>query len=105
MSVRVRILHSRGLDMVGYLPMLLDEQDLRPARAQLHDNYQHGGGWRPMDGWTFDHGSGVIKYPGDPELGPIAEMWLRKERILVYLHAWVVIAQPDGHSFEIARMD
>jgi hypothetical protein len=103
--ITVRLLHMNGLDMVGFIPSFLDEDDPRPAREQLDAHYGHGGGWRPMQGWDYNFHNRTLRYPGDPEMGPIAEMWLRKEMILVYPHAWVAIVQPDGVSVEIARMD
>jgi len=33
---------------LGLLPEFLDPKDPRPARAQLHEHYAHGGGWRPL---------------------------------------------------------
>jgi hypothetical protein len=101
----VLLLHPQAsVEMLGYLPLFLNDDDQRPAVEQLDANYRHGGGWRPMQGWTFDPKTLAIRYPGDPTLKPIAEMRLRKERILVYPHDWVVVVQPDN-SFQIARMD
>ena len=92
-------------EMLGYLPSFLNEDDPRPAREQLDANYQHGGGWRPMDGWTFDPKTLVIRFPGDPTFRPYAMTTLHgKETILFYLHDWVLIQQEDD-SFEIARMN
>lgn len=89
---------------LGFLPSFLDINNPKPAKEQFNDNYQHGGGWRPMTGkWTiFDNYK--IKYPGDPMLKPLAMTKLRNETICFYDCAIVGIFQPDG-SFEIARMD
>lgn len=98
-------LQHDGLELAGYIPGWLDENDPRPAREQLDAAYGHGGGWRPMQGWKLDGKMMRISYPGDPPLRPVAMGSLRDERIFVYRHAWVMILQADGTTFEIARMD
>ena len=102
--IRFTIFRPDARQLLGYLPSFLDEQDERPIAEQLDSHYQHGGGWRPMSGWEYDAESGVIEYPGDEPLAPIASTEIRDETMLVYDYAWVVIAQKDG-SFQIARMD
>lgn len=91
-------------ELIGEIPFWLDERDPRPARQQLHDNYRHGGGWHPFEGFILNLKDYTINYPGDPPQHPIAFMRLRKETIIMYHHAWVLILQPDD-SFEICRMD
>jgi hypothetical protein len=90
-------------EMLGYIPLFLNEAMPGTAREQLHHNYAHGGGWQPFNGFTMLP-SGNMKYPGDPETQLLAEARLRNETIRVYTHAWVAIVQPDG-TFEVARMD
>lgn len=90
-------------DALGFLPMMLDENDPRPARDQFDAAYQHGGGWRPFEGFQL-HSNDTIEYPGDPPYHPIGRTQLRDETIIVYQHAWVAIIQPN-RSYEIARMD
>jgi hypothetical protein len=90
---------------LGLIPLFLSPLDLRPAAMQINENYAHGGGWRPMDGWEFfanDHQQ--IKYFGDPALFPFARATLSDETIFVYPHAWMLIQQPSG-DFEISRLD
>ena len=89
---------------IGMVPMFLNDDDPDPAAKQLDKHYQHGGGWRPFKGHTMNKKTGSLKYPGDPELHPIAYMKLRDEMVLMYDHAWVAILQRDG-SFEVCRMD
>lgn len=104
MPVPVKPLHPRvTADHIGMIPFWLDESNPEPARNQLNENYGHGGGWRPFNGFTLQPDNSIV-YPGDPAHKPIAEMRLREERILMYEHAWVAIIQPD-RSFEICRMD
>lgn len=51
---------------LGYLPGFFDAADPRPARQQIDQNYGHGGGWRPMEGWTMNPGSKVLELPRRP---------------------------------------
>jgi hypothetical protein len=90
-------------EAMGPIPAWLDEDDPRPAREQLDQNYQHGGGWDPFIGFKLLP-DGSIKYPGDPALKPLAALAFRKELILFFPFAWVMILQKDG-TFEICRMD
>ena len=91
-------------DDLGLLTGMLSEVDERPAREQLHENYQHGGGWRPMEGFKLDRRHLLLTYPEDPPYRPLACCQLRNELIVVYPYSWVAIIQPD-HSFEVCRMD
>jgi hypothetical protein len=103
--IGVTMLQSVPLDMIGIIPEFLSEDDPRPAREQLNDNYAHGGGWQPFKGHTLVPEDGFkLCYPGDPPLRPIAFIRLRRERIVIYPHAWVMILQ-DDNTFEICRMD
>ena len=88
----------------GFLPMMISRRDRRPLREQLDTGYQHGGGWQPMDGWTFDPTDGSMHYPGDPPMPPLLAAPVRDETLIMYDHDFVAIIQRDG-SFEIARMD
>lgn len=95
-------------DHLGIIPAFLSESDPRPAREQFDENYAHGGGWRPMEGWTLEDGPAFdppeIQYSGDPLYKAFAGTQLRDERIYIFPYAWVCIIQPDG-SFEVSRMD
>lgn len=88
---------------LGFIPSFLSESDPRPAAEQFAENYAHGGGWSPMNGWQLREDNS-IRYPGDPAYNPIAKAQLRDETIYVYPSAWVYIVHPD-RSFEISRMD
>jgi len=91
-------------EALGYLPEFLSWSDHRPAREQINANYQHGGGWCPVKGWTMEPGTGVIQYPGDEPIKAIALGVLRDEVIRFYPGSWVSILQRDG-TFEVARVD
>lgn len=97
-----QLLIPGALDLLGYIPTFLYEDDPRPAAEQFNERYANGGGWNPMNKWEFS--DDCIQYPGDPPYSPIAIASLRGERILVYQHSWVCIVQPDG-SFQVSRMD
>jgi hypothetical protein len=103
------VLSPRHAELLGYIPQFVNTDDPSPAAEQLHENYAHGGGWRPMEEWklvgdrTFPF-SMSIQYPNDPPYSPVAWGRLREELILVFNHAWVAIVQPDG-AFEVSRMD
>ncbi len=91
-------------EALGFIPTFLSDDDPRPARAQIHANYRHGGGWIPAKGFRLDPDTMTLNYPGDPPLNCIAASMLRDEMILVYPHAWVVILCPDG-TYEVSRCD
>lgn len=91
-------------DVLGIIPLMLDEDDPAPATAQFDAEYAHGGGWRPFDGFKLYMDDYSIKYTGDPAIHPVAQAKLRDETIVLYPHAWVAVIQPDG-KYEISRMD
>ena len=90
-------------EMLGFIPSFLSESDPRPAREQIAANYAHGGGWSPIDGFSFPT-DGKLKYPGDPPYAPLAISKLRKEVIVFFDYSLLMIMQPDG-SYEVARLD
>jgi len=90
------------LSIAGHLPYFFDPKDPRPAAAQLHENYGHGGGWRPMQGFRYT--KQALYYPGDPPYPLAALAYLRGEELRLYRSAWLAIVQPDG-SFEVGRVD
>jgi len=91
------------VEMLGYVPDFLNDQDPRPAKEQIDANYGHGGGWNSFPGFTMLP-NGSLSYPGDPPIPVLAETKLRDETIRFYEHAWLAIIQPDG-SYEISRVD
>jgi hypothetical protein len=102
--IRFREIQEGGIEAAGYIPFWLNLADMRGAAEQIHDNYQHGGGWNRFEGFVFRPKDGSIKYPGDPRLFPVAVAQLRDETIYVYRYGWVGIEQRN-HAFEIARID
>jgi hypothetical protein len=72
------------LDHLGWVPTFLSEDDPRPARVQIHENYSHGGGWAPLPKWELLPDNS-IKYPGDDALfrwpKPVCGM-----KLFVFIH-------------------
>jgi hypothetical protein len=97
-------LSSRAIERAGYLPTFMHPDDMRPAKEQIDDAYQHGGGWRSFPGFTFNPADRSLTYPGDPSFSPYLEIHLGDELVLVYPHDWVVILQTDG-SWDVSRID
>jgi hypothetical protein len=89
-------------DDLGFIPTFLDEDDPRPAKEQIDARYISG--WQSFKGFTLDPKTGIMTYPEDPPLKPLAMTQLRDEQILFYECVWLAIVQPDG-SFEVARLD
>lgn len=90
-------------DHLGLIPYFFYENDPRSAAEQIDERYAHGGGWFAIDGFEMLDG-GVIKYPGDPAMKPLAVATLHEEVIRVYQYGWISITQPDG-SFAVSRLD
>lgn len=91
-------------DMLGFLPMMLDDEDPNDAKTQLHEGYSHGGGWCAFQGFTYDPEMVTLHYPGDPPMRCIGKTKLRDEEIILFESSWVAIVQPDG-NFITSRMD
>lgn len=101
------LIHPQAtFEHLGLWPDIFDAEDPRPAREQVNDRYDYGGGWRPMRGFEMDMNTAGLSYPGDPELLPFArcELPLTQEVVWFYPHSQIAIVQMDG-SFEVARMD
>lgn len=99
----IAIVEGHHPDELGMLPDMIDQDDPRSAAEQFDANYQHGGGWRPMQGFT--HKGLILHYPGDPPYRPIATWPLRHELIIVYRYGIVAVYNVKTEAIEIARMD
>jgi hypothetical protein len=104
--LRSRHPHVDPMQLMGFIPGFLSEDDPRPAQEQIDENYAHGGGWMEFsDAFTMDDRRRLIsKYPEDKPLEALAYAHLRDETIYYYDHSWVAIVQPDS-SFCVARID
>jgi hypothetical protein len=92
------------MGMLGFIPEFLDERNPKCAREQIDENYQHGGGWRPMKGFKMDPKTKRLSYPGDSPFMPLAKTRMNDEEIYYYPYSFVAIVQADG-AFEVARLD
>jgi hypothetical protein len=88
---------------VGYLPDFLVESDPRPAREQFNERYKDGG-WRPMEGFSYNARTHALSSEGDPDLPLMAFIQFRDEQIMIYQYSIILILQKNG-TFEVARMD
>ena len=110
--IQFTALHPSAAQLVGYIPLMLEESDQRSAAEQFNERYAHGGGWSPLAGWRRSGSDEeqdprecyAVEYPGDPVMRPVAIARLREEVVCVYPHAWVGVFQPSG-EFELSRMD
>lgn len=96
-------------DVVGIIPSFFDPFSDLPTSLQIHNNYQHGGGWRPNDKWShnFDkpEKDWEISYPEDDSLGILAVMdYQFGDRVAFFRYGIVAIVHKDGTT-EIARVD
>jgi len=103
------------LEWLGLIPAMMSANDPTPVAEQVDANYQHGGGWRPLEGWNMDEDY-TLTYKdysesedGDPPLKPLFQAEHDRgggvmEKVFFYDSAWVNVVQPDG-SFEVSRMD
>ena len=100
------MLQFTNMDIAGFITQFLSEDDPRPAREQIHENYAHGGGWNKFEGFELRN-SGTsygLKYPGDPVMREVSRAQLRDETLVLFECSWLAIIQPDG-SYEVARID
>ncbi len=104
--VTIMLLNGGTPDHVGIIPTFFDLDNPDPAVQQIDDNYQHGGGWRPMkkDAWKRNEENEELTYPGEPPLEPRAAIIVHDDVVYVYDFGFVSIVHPDG-SFEVARVD
>ena len=96
-------------DILGFVSMMLDDEDKRSAEKQLNDGYQHGGGFSHFNGFTLSDdwqevGKAKLLYSGDPPTRELSRGKLRDETVIAFEHAWFAVVQPDG-SFVVSRMD
>jgi|GEM_PF-2332662 len=94
-------------EWLGAIPSFLNAHDSRPMAEQIHENYAHGGGWRPQGGFTLDvnEEGRVVLSGSDPRpYRAICFTQLRNETLVLFESAWTAIIQPDG-SMEVSRLD
>ena len=105
------------IEVAGFIPHWLNEEDPDGAVEQLHKNYGHGGGWRDTEGWSLLVGVKQnapkvdvtesmywLDYEGDPLMPMRACGLMREELVIVFDHGYVAVVQSD-FNFRVARMD
>lgn len=91
------------LNMIGMIQYWIDFADERSFKQQVEDNYGFGPLYRFSSDSTVD-ADGVMHYPGDPDLYPIA-VWHREgETAYMYEHAMMAFVTADGDTF-VTRVD
>ena len=97
------ILIGGDIEVWGFLPGFLDEDDPRGAREQFHERCP--GGWVPAPpDLKLNPATSHLSYPGDPDMRPISALQFRDEMLVLYPSSWVVVIQLDG-SWVAARLD
>lgn len=90
----------------GYIPWFLDEDDPRPAKEQINQNYISG--WNEFEGFILHDWKkpdrAYLSYPDDPPMREKSRAKLRDETLILFQSDWFAIVQPDG-TFNVARLD
>lgn len=89
---------------LGYISQIIRSGRGATVAQQINANYSHGGGYAPMNAFTFNPVSKSIKYPGDDAMLPWATTHIDGEDVYLYEYAWLCIVQPNG-EFAVTRMD
>ena len=95
------------LEAAGFLPVILQPTDARPAREQLADRYAHGGGYNPIEGnWRLSvRPSGLwrLTYPGTPKLEEVSRTYLplSKELLVLFQCSFLAIVETTGLRLDI----
>jgi hypothetical protein len=98
------VLHPRARpEIAGFIPAFINDTDPRPLREQINERYRHGGGWQPIPGFTLDHATLELTYPGDPTFVALYTATVRDEQFVIYDYGICVIRK--GDEFEVARLD
>lgn len=89
----------------GYIVGMIHPNNDEPLWKQIDRNYQHGGGWRPQDKWSFEERDGVMyaQYPGDPELEEIDRLRIGDETLHLFPHSYILWTK--GDEKQMARCD
>ena len=101
------MLQFTNMEVAGFVPQFLSEDDPRSAVEQIHTAYSHGGGWQDFVGFELVGGGDFdyfLKYPSDPLMRELSRATLRDETLVLFEHGWFAVIQTDG-SFRVARLD
>ena len=101
------MLKFTNMEVAGFIPQWLKEDDTRSAVQQINAAYQHGGGWNDFEGFKLVGGGDEpysLTYPNDPPMRELSRATLRDETLVLFQHDWFAVIQVDG-SFRVARLD
>ena len=100
------------LDMLGYLPDILDASDPRPVAEQLAERYAHGGGYSPSKDskWRLvSRDNFYLRYPGGPVFKPSHKFTFPHTKEVAYFYpegCWLLIVQAEGYGeYALVRVD
>ena len=100
------ILPSRLMDACGMLLQWALQQSHKTIKQAIQDEYKFGT-WEdlPTSKFYLNPIDGVMIYPGDPTLFPLAVvMKPPAQRLYIYQHSWVVVTE-DGVHWSYMRAD
>ena len=83
------------------LPGFLSETDPATLRTQMTEGY--GMPVSEIDGGTVS-AAGVYRFPGDPDLYPMALLARDEEQVYIYAYGIVAFVSPDCPTW-VTRMD
>ncbi len=101
------MLKFTNMEVCGFIPQWLSENDPRPAVDQIDAAYGHGGGWNDFKGFTLSGAPEIgyyLSYLGDPPTHELSRATLRNETLVLFEYSWFAVIQADG-SFRVARID
>ena len=79
--------------------------DERSMVDMIHQNYSHGGGWIPFDGFHVDPVSGDMTFDGDPDTVAIGIFRTEHEVLWFYPHSWITVKDIKTGEHRTARID
>ena len=100
--------YSRIMEVIGIIPNWLAAEQALPADQAIHVNYAHGGGWYRVNGFTIDPATGVLTYPEDPDMYPLAKFTRKawpNEIVYQYEYGYVAVFNTETYELNIARID
>ena len=104
LSIWVQLDPNFDMRGLGFLPGFLRPRDGRTVKEQLEARYAHGGGWRPIQGFTMRRDR-TLDFPDDEPFEPSAMTVIGDETVIFYAYCELIsVIQPDG-SFEVARVN
>ena len=92
----------------GHLPQIIINRDARSAQEQVNARYQHGGGWRSVEGFKLgwpraDEYS--LNYEGEEPLREVSRALFHGTQVLVlFKYSYLAIVEADK-LIDVSRID